>query len=99
LSDYAEMQLILCKDPANREQKRQTRLGDYAEMQLILCKDTIFVSKEKGVDLNIKKIDRNSAFSAWRYAIVERMIERKITLTPLIIKKTCIFAGTIILNT
>jgi len=40
LSGYAEMQLILCKDTANREQKRQTRLSGYAEMQLILCKDT-----------------------------------------------------------
>ena len=33
------MQLILCKDNANREQKRQTCLSGYAEMQLIFCKD------------------------------------------------------------
>ena len=31
---------VLCKNTANREQKRQTRLSDYAEMQLILCKDS-----------------------------------------------------------
>ena len=39
LSGYAEMQLILYKDNANRAQKRQTRLSGYAEMQLILYKD------------------------------------------------------------
>ena len=32
---YAEMQLILCKDNANREQNRQTAFERYAEMQLI----------------------------------------------------------------
>ena len=32
---YAEMQLILCKDNANREQNRQTTFERYAEMQLI----------------------------------------------------------------
>ena len=39
LECYAEMQLILCKDNANREQNRQTTFECYAEMQLILCKD------------------------------------------------------------
>jgi len=35
---FAEAQLILSKDTANRAQKRQTCLSDYAEMQLFLYK-------------------------------------------------------------
>ena len=36
---YAEMQLILCKDNANREENEMNSFISYPEMQLILYKD------------------------------------------------------------
>ena len=38
---YAEMQLILCKDNANREENEMNLFISYPEMQLIFCKDIL----------------------------------------------------------
>ena len=40
LGYYAEVQLILCKDNANRMHNEINGFISYAEVQLILCKDT-----------------------------------------------------------
>ena len=43
LEYYAEVQLILCKDSANREQNEMNVFISYAEVQPFLCKDTLFI--------------------------------------------------------
>ncbi len=47
------MQLILCKDNANREQNHQVLLECYAEMQLILCKDNANREQNHQACLNV----------------------------------------------
>ncbi|NPD82062.1 hypothetical protein HPS57_08750 [Prevotella sp. PINT] len=46
LAFIAEVQLILCKDNANRMQQE---LAFIAEVQLILCKDSLFISLYKEI--------------------------------------------------
>ena len=41
---YAEVQLILCKDNANRMHNEINGFISYAEVQLILCKDNAYNS-------------------------------------------------------
>ena len=42
---YAKVQLILCKDNANRMHNEKNVFISYAEPQLILCKDNAYFSK------------------------------------------------------
>ena len=42
---YAKVQLILCKDNANRMHNEKNVFISYAEVQLILCKDNAYFSK------------------------------------------------------
>ena len=44
---YPEMQLILCKDNANRMQYKPNLFGFIAEMQLILCKNNEYQAKKQ----------------------------------------------------
>ena len=50
------MQPILCKDSANRKQKRQARLKVYAEVQPILCKDSANEGYDKRKRQNFNRL-------------------------------------------
>lgn len=62
LSGYAEMQHVLCKDIANRAQKRHACLSGYAEMQHILCKDTANCRHLKHLQMGLEKMKKRREF-------------------------------------